>query len=237
MPSREESHRVRFLPRTQITLIPTLDEMSEEEIAAVWRNEYEDRQTQHGLVKTIRTMRGGEAGRHVKDGENISTRGLEYLRSTARMEQHIKNRDSVKDAVLQEQERQWSKSIEDTEKIASSSARASQWALECALSLAKEDAAFVRRSIRKSLRECSKGKYMYQYMFAAARNVKGDLRLPSTTCMSEPAFKSCLKNRSVDNSSDQVSLRSQAAKTNSEVNPTDLQAVLGQVVAISTEGE
>lgn len=135
------SRSVNFSRRTRVYLVPTLEEMSNQEFYAVYGSDEDSRTNQAGVVDSIRNMRLG-----VRESDDTYTcRGLEHMRSQAHMDQRKINKDMLFDAVLDEQDRQISEGIVDDEALAEVAARMSQRARDAALALASSDEAYVRR--------------------------------------------------------------------------------------------
>lgn len=137
--------RVRFNRVAKVMLIPSIAEMSSSEIEASYFSDQEFNEMQADTVRTIRAMRRSQPLKEKK----YSARGLEQLKSPARLEQTKSNRNNVISAVLDEQERQWARgTIEGEEEIAKASRSHSKWAREMALAMGASDAAWVRSMVR-----------------------------------------------------------------------------------------
>ena len=138
---------VQFANRTRIYLIPSINDMSEEAKSEIWGTDEQDKEeAEEDIVKTIRAMR---SGKKTEEDDRFCSRGLEHMQSAAHMEQRRINKDCAFDAVLDEQDRQWSAghSDDDADAIANASASASQWAREKALQMGASDEAYVRRNV------------------------------------------------------------------------------------------
>eukprot|EP00563_Minutocellus_polymorphus_P011308 CAMPEP_0181074462 /NCGR_PEP_ID=MMETSP1070-20121207/29612_1 /TAXON_ID=265543 /ORGANISM="Minutocellus polymorphus, Strain NH13" /LENGTH=328 /DNA_ID=CAMNT_0023155575 /DNA_START=12 /DNA_END=998 /DNA_ORIENTATION=+ len=139
------SRIVNFARRTRVYLVPTLEEMTNQEFYAVYGSDEDCRINQEGVVGSIRNMRLG-----VQESDDTYTcRGLEHMRSQAHMDQRKMNKEMLFDAILDEQDRQISEGIVDGEALAEVAARMSQRTRDAALALASSDEAYVRRYLKE----------------------------------------------------------------------------------------
>lgn len=134
---------VRFASRTNVYLVPSLSDMTDKEIASVWTSKEESKSIQHDMVKTIRAMRSRSTKRLDQD-DVVCHRGLEHMLSPQHMENRKSSKESVIDAVLDEQDLQFDAGIYDESRLAMASALTSKQASVRALVLAEVDAAYVR---------------------------------------------------------------------------------------------
>ena len=143
MPTRR---RVRFLPRTAVRLVPNLDDYTAQEYRATWTTAEESEASKDHLVDTIRQMR--KEGSSFEDNDNYSGRGLEALISSqARVDKKKRRTDAI-DAVMDEQDRQWSNNLPyDEERIAKASVQVTNISRLMASATAAQDSAYVREHV------------------------------------------------------------------------------------------
>eukprot|EP00563_Minutocellus_polymorphus_P020608 CAMPEP_0197726924 /NCGR_PEP_ID=MMETSP1434-20131217/17709_1 /TAXON_ID=265543 /ORGANISM="Minutocellus polymorphus, Strain CCMP3303" /LENGTH=193 /DNA_ID=CAMNT_0043312979 /DNA_START=101 /DNA_END=682 /DNA_ORIENTATION=+ len=132
-PSQVSQKRgLKFSRRTRIYLVPTLNELTQEEYDACYRTSEDEKESQDHLVKTITTARqhgGVDIPRNLRD--QLTTRGIEHMACSSRMRQRSAIKKRVVNAVLDEQDQQFddyeagktSSAVSDPERIASISQR------------------------------------------------------------------------------------------------------------------
>ncbi len=148
---RLNNNRLRFANRTKIYLIPTIDELREEEVEAMWVTQADEKASQADVVKNImRLRRGGPLDHH--DEEHCG-RGLEHMRSQAHMDQRRANKEAVTHGVLDLQDEHFEADVFDEDALAEVGTSASLWARERALQLAAQDEAYVRLHVRPEYEE------------------------------------------------------------------------------------
>jgi len=142
---------VRFAARTKVFFVPSLMDMTGEEIASAYTTADAERlASQADIRKNIRAMRRTRPGKRQSDGEDdICSRGLEHMQSMESLAQRKASKVSVLAGVLDEQDRQWDAGVRgvdiDVESIAAASALHSKSAGDMAYELGMSDAAFARR--------------------------------------------------------------------------------------------
>ena len=171
--------KLTFDHRTRVYLIPTTGELSAAEFAALHRTADDDVATQAEVVRTIRAM-----GRHhFHDGDavpqddnqaqaqaqaqaptqapirndELTTRGLEHMRSSAHFQLRQRLKVLVNDVILAEQRRQHDAgrtAAESEEDVAAVSRSVTARNVEEALERAAGDAAYVRRAVAAELGHC-----------------------------------------------------------------------------------
>jgi len=109
-------------------------------VSAVYTEEQDKEERKKDMIKTVKLMRSGKT----EEDSDVCFRGLEHMQSTACMEQRTNNKQCVVDAVLDEQDQQWSTGYSDDAAIAKASTCTSQWAREKALQSGSSDEAYVR---------------------------------------------------------------------------------------------
>jgi hypothetical protein len=139
-------NRLRFANRTRIYLIPTIDELRQEEHEAMWVTTADEKASQADVIKNIMRLRhGGPEDHH--DEEHCG-RGLEHMRSQAQADQRKMNKEAVTRAVLDLQDEHFDEDLFDEDALAEVAESASRWARERALQLAAQDEAYVRLHVR-----------------------------------------------------------------------------------------
>lgn len=142
MPSKR---RIRFLPRTAVRLIPNLDDYTTQEYRATWTTAEENEASKDHLIDTVRQMRGDSS---FEGNDYYSGRGLEGLISSQARIDKKKRRADVIDAVMDEQDRQWSDNLPyDEERIANASLQVTNMSRLMASATAALDSAYVRKSV------------------------------------------------------------------------------------------
>ena len=143
---RLSGNRLRFANRTRIYLIPTIDELRQEEYEAMWVTQADEKASQADVVKNIMRLRqGGPEDHH--DEEHCG-RGLEHMRSQAHMDQRRMNKEAVTHGVLDLQDEHFDGDVFDEDALAEVAASASRWSRELAVQRAAEDEAYVRLHVR-----------------------------------------------------------------------------------------
>jgi hypothetical protein len=103
---------VRFSEKNEIFPMQHLDEMSDEDIFAIWYTSKEYSDIKQAYQATIFMMESGET----ITGDEHTTRGLEYRTQEGAWARYENKRDAY-NAVLDEQDRQWKVDKDDYEKI------------------------------------------------------------------------------------------------------------------------
>ena len=165
-----QRRRLTFNNRTRIYLIPTIEELTTTEFAATYRTPDDDTASQGEIIRTIQAMAqhnfhdgdalpaslltSPDAGTHDASADELTTRGLEHMRSSA----HIKDRKETKlmvtDVILTEQEEQWDcgRTVAESEDdIADVSRAVTSRSVQEALERGAKDAAYVRRVVAHDL--------------------------------------------------------------------------------------
>ena len=143
---RLSGNRLRFANRTRIYLIPTIEELRQEEYEAMWVTQADEKASQADVVKNIMRLRqGGPEDHH--DEEHCG-RGLEHMRSQAHMDQRRMNKEAVTNGVLDLQDEHFDADVFDEDALAEVAASASRWARELAVQRAAQDEAYVRLHVR-----------------------------------------------------------------------------------------
>jgi len=169
LPQRRR-RKLTFNSRTRFYLVPTIGEMSTSEYAATYRTPHDDTANQAEIVRTVDAMlqhnfRDGDAvpppfrtepaaaassantaasGTH--RGDELTTRGLEHMRSAAHARDRKEAKLMVTGAIFTEQEGQWDCGrtvAEGEEDIADVSREVTARHVEEALERAAQDAAYV----------------------------------------------------------------------------------------------
>ena len=178
--SRRDRHdrrgrRLTFNNRTRVFLIPTLAELTTGEFAATYRTPDDDTANQQDIIRTIQAMAqhnfhdgGALPPALLHDGDDdaasssatssttdeLTTRGLEHMRSSEHVRERKETKLLVTDAILDEQEEQWDcgRTVAESEDDIADVSRAvtSRSVLE-ALERAAGDAAYVRRVVAHDL--------------------------------------------------------------------------------------
>lgn len=140
-----QNKSVVFDRRTRVYLIPTTNEMRQEEYDACFFTDAESKEAQEEMLSCILAMRRGLNDNDEEGG--LCFRGIEHMRSAASMSQRNEHKLHVTDSILDAQDED-----EDPDHIAAVARRVTHWAVEAALTKASSDAAFVRRMQRNASR-------------------------------------------------------------------------------------
>ena len=140
-----QNNSVVFDRRTRVYLIPTMNEMRQEEYDACFITDAESKEAQEEMLSCIIAMRRGLNDNDEEGG--LCFRGIEHMRSAASMSQRNDLKLHVTDSILDAQDEDG-----DPDHIAAVARRVTQWAVEAALVKASSDAAFVRRMQRNTSR-------------------------------------------------------------------------------------
>lgn len=103
---------VRFADKNELCPIQHLDDMSDEEVFAIWYTSREYSDIKQAYQLTIFMMESGET----ITGDEHTSRGLEYRTQEGAWARYENKRDAY-NAVLDEQDRQWKVDKDDYEKI------------------------------------------------------------------------------------------------------------------------
>ena len=151
-PIQEEKrqHRrraVTFRPKVRVLEIPTVEEMSEHEIASVWITTEESERNQADLVESVRAAR-----KNPRDA-TICIRGIEDLIDLTKVLRKKTCRKDLIDAVLDNQEAQWERGLyhTDPKEIRSVATEISRQSVEEAIMLAAKDEAYIRILRRREM--------------------------------------------------------------------------------------
>ena len=137
--------RIRFLPRAAVRMIPNLDDYTAQEYRATWTTAEESEASKDHLIDTVRQIRDDSS---FEDNDDYSSRGLEGLISSQARIDKKKRRADVIDAVMDEQDRQWSdKLLYDEERIANASLQVTNVSRLMASATAAQDSAYVRKIV------------------------------------------------------------------------------------------
>ena len=165
-----QRRRLTFNNRTRIYLVPTLEELTTAEFAATYRTPDDDTANQQEIIRTIQAM----AQHNFHDGDvlppaflnnnnnnddedttdELTTRGLEHMRSSAHVRERKETKLMVTDVILTEQEEQWDCGrtvAESEEDIADVSRAVTSRSVQEAIEKAARDAAYVRRVVAHDL--------------------------------------------------------------------------------------
>ena len=143
---RLSGNRLRFANRTRIYLIPTIEELRQEEYEAMWVTQADEKASQADVVKNIMRLRqGGPEDHH--DEEHCG-RGLEHMRSQAHMDQRRMNKEAVTHGVLDLQDEHFDADVFDEDALAEVAASASRWSRELAVQRVAQDEAYVQLHVR-----------------------------------------------------------------------------------------
>jgi hypothetical protein len=127
---------VRFSENNEIFLIAHIDEFSEEEVTTIWYDANEYAEMKADYKTTVFMM---ECGKSLPEDEHTS-RGLEYRTQEGAWARYENKRDAY-NAVLDEQDIQWKKDIDDCEALARVYLEHSTKCKEAALVNGRQDAA------------------------------------------------------------------------------------------------
>ena len=142
-----QNKSVAFDRRTRVYLIPTMNEMRQEEYDACFITDAESKEAQEEMLSCILAMRRGLNDNDEDTCSGLCFRGIEHMRSAASMSQRNDYKLHVTNSILDAQDED-----EDPDHIAAVARRVTQWAVEAALTKASSDAAFVRRTQRNTFR-------------------------------------------------------------------------------------
>lgn len=155
---RQREKSVRFATRTKVFLIPSVDEMSDQQREAIWRTDQDRKNDENDIVNTVRSHREAVAARSSSEGKrqlppNTTVRGLEFLVNTASREHLRLRRQGLVDAVLDLQDEYWNRgnAFADPEAVRRACAQYSLIDTQEAISLAASDAAYVRQQQQRRL--------------------------------------------------------------------------------------
>ena len=147
-PIAEQKKTAHFSKRTRVYLIPTLSEYSDKEYADCWRGDDDEMLSQDHLVGTIQMARKHRSSIPSTHANVMTIRGIEHLCSADAMQRRKCTKKAYLDAVLDEQDLQWTDDVDKTEKgkdaIRAIATRHSKHSKEVAIARATEDAAFVK---------------------------------------------------------------------------------------------
>lgn len=127
---------VRISDNNEIFLIAHLDELDEEDVAAIWYAVDEYAAIKLDYKTTVFMM---ECGKPMPEEEHTS-RGLEYRTQEGAWTRYENKRDAY-NAVLDEQDIQWKKDVDDCEELARVYREHSTKCQQAALALGRQDAA------------------------------------------------------------------------------------------------
>ncbi len=146
----KRKHRaVTFYPKIRVVEIPTIDEMSDREIASLWPTPEDSKRHQVDLVQCVRAAR-----KNPRDA-TICTRGIEDLIDPTSVLRLRQCREDLIDAVLDNQESQWKRGLHhaNPEEIRSVATELSRQSVERAITLAAKDEAYIRTMRRREKSE------------------------------------------------------------------------------------
>lgn len=103
---------IRFADKNEVCPIQHLDDMSDEEVFAIWYTSREYSEIKQAYQLTIFMMESGET----ITGDEHTSRGLEYRTQEGAWARYENKRDAY-NAVLDEQDRQWKVDKDDYDKI------------------------------------------------------------------------------------------------------------------------
>jgi len=146
---RTAKKSVTFNPTIHGRTIAPICLYSQAEIDACWTTEEDDYQSKRHVFKTLKAVKNGQLRIDGVDGDKFCPRGLENLFSNENQQQLIETRHRVFHAVEIEQDLQWAKGLDNTDRIAEASARESLASRNKALVRAAIDASDSRRSSMK----------------------------------------------------------------------------------------
>jgi hypothetical protein len=144
---RDRRRAVTFSPKARVLEIPTVEEMSESEIASIWQTPEENEQNQADLVRCVRAAR-----QNPRDA-TICTRCIEKLVDPTSTPRLRACRKELINAVLDNQEAQWERGLyhADPEEIRSVATEISRQSADQAITLAAKDEAYVRTMRRREM--------------------------------------------------------------------------------------
>lgn len=128
LPSNREKHSLKFKRQTRVYLIPTLDELTDEEYESIYRSPADEERSKEDIFKTILGVRRVLNNLPPpKTQEEHTIRGIEHLVCAVRLAQRTEVKQRVLNAVLDEQDRQFDQyeagktatPINDPERLAS----------------------------------------------------------------------------------------------------------------------
>ena len=135
--------------------VPAIDDYTDEEYQGTWQTDEDDKSCQTEIIKTARLARDndGTIPQGLEESEQVTSRGIEGIcAGAAQVQQLFEAKQSVIDAVLNEQERQENQGATalDGEAIMRASKANSSRSSAEALARAAEDAAFALQEARIS---------------------------------------------------------------------------------------
>ena len=142
LPRRHRSRQVGFNSRTQVYLVPSLGEYTDEELEACFTTEQDTKRNQRDIVTSTTGART-----HGINAEGICIRGLEYLVNPSDVQDRQAAKERHYDAILDEQDRQWDAGVfpTDCDAIAKASLCTSQDSRDRAEMMGAKDAVIARR--------------------------------------------------------------------------------------------
>ena len=147
----EEKRQVRrvvtFHPKARVLEIPTVEEMSDREIASLWQTPEDSNRNQADLILCVRAAR-----KNPKDA-TICTRGIEALIDPTSVLRLRTCRKDLIDAVLDNQAAQWQRGLyhANPEEIRSVATKISRKSVDEAIALAAKDEAYIRTVRRREM--------------------------------------------------------------------------------------
>ena len=136
--------RVHFGATAYCYSVPSLDDMSMEELCARWGSDEDDQAMKKDFVGALHCVRLGK-----KEDDDFTSRGLEPVRDAAHMELLKRSKKLVILSVLKEQSKQRVLGITNEDAIAETSTKASSRARDRAIEFASSDEAYVRRFVKR----------------------------------------------------------------------------------------
>ena len=139
---RHRSRQVGFNIRTQVYLVPSLSEYTDEELEACFTTEQDTKRNQRDIVNNVTKTR-----MHGPAAEGICVRGLEYLVDPKLVQERKIAKERHYDAILDEQDRQWDADVfpTDWDAIAKVSLQSSKKSRDRAQMMGAKDAVIARR--------------------------------------------------------------------------------------------
>ena len=156
-PRSATDHRsVRFNPRVRFYLHLHLNDNTDAELTASYINEDDTSRIQRDIVDSIVRMHADhhqEPQNEDEDDHQHCPRGLEHLSNPASASALRNARIHHTDAVLDEQDRQFLRGINDEERLATASTEFAEDAVARAINLGAADADFVQQFVRPEVQE------------------------------------------------------------------------------------
>ena len=142
VPPRPRPRQVGFNRRTQIYLVPSLGEYTDEELEACFTTEEDTKRNQLDIVDDVTKAR-----MHGPAAEGICIRGLEYLVDPQAVQERKIAKERHYDAILDEQDSQWDAGVfpTDWDAIAETSLCTSQESRDRAQMMGAKDAVTARK--------------------------------------------------------------------------------------------